>query len=73
LYRAVGYIGYVRYIDIISKGIQDLIILFRSIYALKWSVSASSVCVCLGDCVSQLIPAKRTCMKDTGKKNVTAE
>ena len=36
-------------------------------------VSFRLKCVCLGDCVSQLIPAKRTCMKDTGKKNVTAE
>ena len=48
--RAAGYNGYVRYIDIISKGIQDLTISFILIHAIKWSVSASSICVCLGDC-----------------------
>ena len=32
LLRAAGYIGYVRYIDIISKGIQDLTISFISIF-----------------------------------------
>ena len=65
--RAVGgYIGHVRYIARISKGIQDLSISFISIYALKWSVSASSVCVCLGVCPLPLPlrPSERSMCKD---------